>query len=276
MVGVSYIEYENLEEPKASQMDPTALLSLAASEDWKHHYDCLNLLRALNRFNRDYFLSEPVQALSSFVRDQVDSLRSNLGKCALMLVKEVFQAGAESAEADSRLAPFVRQVLPTVILKTVFEKNFIATEAKKACEQCVVGGAQALPDTVEAFVEGCKQVKNLALAEQAASGLSVLLKHMPAEFFSVPSESLKNLLSQAISEVEGKRAKLKKAALANLNTVRTKTGGSLEQILVETAGIAPDRAQGIVAQVDESLKDGAKKGAADKSRDFRSFLKQQK
>jgi len=94
MVGVSYIEYENLEEPKASEIDPAALLSLAASEDWKHHYDCLNLLRALNRFNRDYFLSEPVQY--SFVRDQVDSLRSNLGKCALMLVKEVFQAG----EAD--------------------------------------------------------------------------------------------------------------------------------------------------------------------------------
>lgn len=166
----------------------------------------------------------------------------------------------------------MRQVLPTVILKTVFEKHFIAAEAKKACEQCVLGGA--LPETVEAFVEQSKQVKNLALAEQAAAGLSELLKNMPAPYFSAPSESLKNLVSQAISEVEGKRAKLKKAALANLNTMRTKTGGSLEQILVENAGIAAERAQGIVAQVDESLKDGAKK--VDKSRDFRSFLKQQK
>lgn len=276
MVGVSYIEYENLEEPTASQMDPAALLSLAGSEDWKHHYECLNILRALNRYKRDYFLSEPVQALTTFMREQVDSLRSNLGKCALMLVKEVFQAGTGSAEADSRLASFVRQVLPTVILKTVFEKHFIAIEAKKACEQCVLGGAQALPETVEAFVEGCKQVKNLALAEQAAAGLSELVKHMQASFFSAPSESLKNLVTQAISEVEGKRAKLKKAALANLHVVRTKTGGSLEQILVETAGIAAERAQGIVAQVDESLKDGVKKGATDKSRDFRSFLKQQK
>jgi hypothetical protein len=44
--------------------------------------------------------------------------------------------------------------------------------------------------------------------------------------------------------------------------------------LIEIAGLAEDRALNIVSQVDESLKESVKK--VDKSRDFRSFLKQQK
>jgi hypothetical protein len=50
-------------------------------------------------------------------------------------------------------------------VKTVFEKNFIAIEAKKACEQCGKGGGNALPEAIDALVEGCKQIKNLSLAE---------------------------------------------------------------------------------------------------------------
>jgi hypothetical protein len=60
LVGVSYIDYDMLEEPSAAQADPAALLSLASSEDWKHHYECLNLLRAINKHKRDFFLSQEV------------------------------------------------------------------------------------------------------------------------------------------------------------------------------------------------------------------------
>lgn len=61
-------------------------------------------------------------------------MRSNLSKCALMLVKEVFLVGVQSEGPDSRLSGFVKLVLPTALVKTVFEKHFIALEARKALD----------------------------------------------------------------------------------------------------------------------------------------------
>ncbi len=90
-VGVSYIEFSDLKDPGV--VDSATLTSLAISEDWKHHYECLNLLRALNKYHRDYLLSEEVLCGKlgvQFVKEQIDNLRSNLSKCALMLIKEVF------------------------------------------------------------------------------------------------------------------------------------------------------------------------------------------
>lgn len=136
LVAVSYIEYEHLEDP--GQFDGKELAALTASEDWKQQYDCLNLIRALNKHHRDYLLGGAEESLLSlvvakFAREQIDNLRSNLAKCALMLVKEVFADGVKEGP-DSRLRVFIRAVLPLTLLKTIFEKNFIALEAKKACE----------------------------------------------------------------------------------------------------------------------------------------------
>ena len=76
-------------------------------------------------------------------------------------MKEVLADGVSSASPDGRLAPFLAAVAPTVILKTVFEKHFIAIEARKACEQLAKGGAHALPEAIDALVEGARQVKYL-------------------------------------------------------------------------------------------------------------------
>ena len=76
--------------------------------------------------------------------------------------------GAEVSQPDPRMSHFSNIVLPVTLLKTVYEKQFIATEAKKALEFCAKGGAQALPETIDALVNGFKELKNLPLAEQSA------------------------------------------------------------------------------------------------------------
>ena len=102
--------------------------------------------------------SEYSRLIAQFVKDGVDNLRSNLTKCALMLVKELFGSTGLHVyqEPDQRLRSILRIALPTVLLKTVFEKQFIAIEAKKACEACVSNKANALPEAVDVFVEGSK------------------------------------------------------------------------------------------------------------------------
>lgn len=77
----------------------------------------------------------------------------------------------------------MKLVLPAALLKTVFEKHFIASEARKALEQCAKGGANALPEAIDVLVEGCRHSKNLNLAEQASAALSELAKRMPESFF---------------------------------------------------------------------------------------------
>ena len=61
-----------------------------------------------------------LNSLSQFVRDQIDNLRSNLSKAALILVTELFKA-----KRDREIAPFVSLTLPSILIKTVYEKNFI-------------------------------------------------------------------------------------------------------------------------------------------------------
>jgi hypothetical protein len=76
-------------------------VGLAGEEDWKAHYECLNLIRGLNKYHREYILGGPeeeqsssiLSALSLFISNQVNNLRSNVSKCALMLIKELFREG---------------------------------------------------------------------------------------------------------------------------------------------------------------------------------------
>lgn len=72
-----------------------------------------------------------------------------------------------------------------------------------------------------------------------------------------------------MAECEGKRAKLKKASLSLLQEIKMKNGGALERVLIDVAGLNPEKASTIAKQVEEG--DGKK--VVDKSKDFRSFLK---
>jgi hypothetical protein len=51
-----------------------------------------------------------------------------------------------------------------------------------------------------------------------------LVKKMPVEYFISKSDSLKDLVTQSIAEIEGKRAKLKKCSLAVLHEIKQKIG----------------------------------------------------
>jgi len=113
-----------------------------------------------------------------------------------------------------RMQQFIKLVLPIAFHKTVYEKQFIAKEARLALEQVTAKGhGLALPEAIDVLVEGLKESKNLPLTEQAALYLPELVKRMPLGYFSVTSESLKLLLQAAGSEALSKRQKVKKGAL---------------------------------------------------------------
>lgn len=103
-----------------------------------------------------------------------------------------------------------------------------------------------------------------------------LVKKMPREYFILPSDSLRNLLEAVGNEVLAKRMKLKKAGLAILTDFQshlTAASINLEQALQGMAYLPQDKTALICKEVEESAT-SKKPQAAEKSKDFRSFLKQ--
>ena len=75
---------------------------------------------------------------------------------------------------------FVKAVLPAVLVKTIYEKNFIVVEAKKimnnAVQNCLCD------ETIQTLVEGCKS-KNSVLAELSMDYLNNLIKNFDEQYF---------------------------------------------------------------------------------------------
>lgn len=190
-VGVSYVEFADLPESGFAPEDLTHLVQMATtggSEEWKQHYDCLNYIRAINKFHRQVLFT-PMndqsgktlfsQIIAPFCAQQVENLRSNVSKCALMLVKEIFIAASTVPEPEAHMQPFIEKVLPNTLHKTVYEKQFIAKEAREACEHMAKGGGNSHPVAIDCLVAGFKESKYLPLTEQAALFLPELVKKMP-------------------------------------------------------------------------------------------------
>lgn len=95
-----------------SLIQDTLSLSSAGDEEWRQHYDALDNLRSLNKFNAAA-LEAHLERFHGFIRIQIDNLRSNNAKNALCFFEELFrQGGLESRQA------LIRDVLPIVLLKT--------------------------------------------------------------------------------------------------------------------------------------------------------------
>jgi len=88
---------------------------------------------------------------SEFVKGQVDNLRSNLSKNALLFLKE-FSSHQRMSSYDT-IGPFVKVVFPQALIKTVYEKNFIVAEAKRTIELAVQN--LIMPEIIDVLVEGC-------------------------------------------------------------------------------------------------------------------------
>lgn len=113
------------------------------------------------------------------------------------------------------LGPFITRVFPVTLIKTIYEKNFIVTEAKQTMSSAVVNLSS--PELIEVLVEGC-HAKNLTLAEYSINYLLEAVRFMQ----HIPLQG--NLIRQLLVEADGKRMKMKKQAEAILIDIKHKIG----------------------------------------------------
>jgi hypothetical protein len=100
--------------------------TLSLSENWKDKFEAIEQLRILNKFHFDQFCSKLPEA-TPFIEESIDNLRSNISKNSLLLVSEIF-----AVPRIYDLGLLLEHVLRPTLLKTTFEKQFIAKEAAQA------------------------------------------------------------------------------------------------------------------------------------------------
>jgi hypothetical protein len=173
---------------------------------------------------------------------------------------------------------FMATVCPAVLIKTIYEKQFIVVEAKAAIQNSVAN--MPYTELVFVLVDGCKS-KNLTLAELSIGYLQALVKNLPAETVTqgVASDWMNSLLSQLHSDFEGKRMKIKKQAEEILRALNAVLGAERVAAALQSALLTPEGApaQDKIDKITKLIQEKEPaKGKTDQRKDFRSFLKSQK
>ena len=144
---VSYTPFAELEDFEAEHqfkaefdvfMSKTMKQMMADPEDWLAWFNAMNNLRIMSKYH-SAVLMENLEYFTPFVKISVDNLRSNISKNSLMFCNEFFtnKDSLQTQKYQESLINFLNLVLPSVFLRTVYDKVFIAKEAKNAVTNCL-------------------------------------------------------------------------------------------------------------------------------------------
>ena len=113
-------------------------------------------------------LMKYLNKLTDFIKNSVDNLRSGISKNALMLTTEISlneeALGIKSPKAqenNENILLYINTVLPIVLFKTVYDKVFIAREAKNTINNCLGDGKCLYREMLVVLIEdGCNNKYN--------------------------------------------------------------------------------------------------------------------
>lgn len=248
---------------------------------------------------------ENLEYFTPFLKVSVDNLRSNISKNSLMFCTEFFnnKESLQTEKYQESLINFLDTILPSVFLRCVYDKVFIAKEAKNAVSNCLKHCVipQALDITIK---DGChNKINNKKLQEEAhVSFLKTIVDG--ADFskkehqFLVDGNEKSQMLINTLYVGYESTPRIKKGTVEIFKVLDTKLKKgdeslpNMEKLLkltfkkdkVEEEKAAGDGAAGEppvdydetkVSSIMKIFKAPAAKAAGPK-KDFRSFLKQQK
>jgi hypothetical protein len=229
-----YLSFENLEDYYTTETNFDEIFNklyegTKAKHEWKVHFDILENLRILNKFKNQEFVKK-IPFFTPFLYQGVDSLRSNVSKNALLLIREIIQLTNDFTVLQELLL----KILPLTLEKAVSEKTFIKTEAKNALKELEKNGCC----DVSIYVLGEKSFdKNSQLCELAMQTLCEIVKNVKENLGAkLTKQGLKILFKTLAKNLEGKRASLKRMsedAIRNISGFISKNGALEDYLKLE-------------------------------------------
>jgi len=235
-----------------------------SNENWRVHFDAIESLRVLNK----YYSNETrihLSKLIPFLQRSLESLRSNLSKNTLMLIKEVFQYYRYSHTSDN----FLDEILPIILEKAVSEKGFLKNEAKAALKALEKTGCN---NNVVQVLCNKSFDKNGIISEVSFQSLTEIIQEAKENLTDkISQEYIGVLFSTIAKSIDGKRAVNKRMAknlCEQLKDIFSENGTDFELFLKEKLKIKESE----IKIISEALKKNSKCTKPD----FSCFIKTKK
>ena len=178
---------------------------IESEDNWRIHFAAVETLRVLNKYYpneiRKYFAD-----LVTFLQKSLESLRSNLSKNTLMLIREVFQSYKHSQALDS----FLNEILPIILEKSVSEHSFLKSEARAALKALEKTGCNNNVIQVH-----CSKSfdKNGVISELSFQSLTDIIQQAKENLTKdISHDILETLFHTVAQSLDGKRAVNKRVA----------------------------------------------------------------
>ena len=185
----------------------------------------------LNKFHIGFF-EEHVNKFNDFLVVQSANERSNNAKNALTFLAELLSNGnINIKQFEGNWDSLIEHVLPTVLSKTTFHKQFIVNLAKlvtsNASKRVMVSA------TCTVLMDTGARSKIVALCEFSLLALNNFVRSMNADFFNMGNSVAVNLIRGLGEIMESKKPKLIKCCAPVLKELTPKLQSvSLEEALV--------------------------------------------
>lgn len=173
----------------------------------------------MNKYHQQSVFLPALAVFRTFIANQVENLRSNNSKNALTLVFEIFSVGSEFKKVSEEYVDFAKLVIPGVLIRTLADKNFIASLAKRSITIMV----ETCPtwSVCQMFLESTAS-KSLVLAEFSLQTIGVLVRNADTNFFTNPTSDI--LILTMCDVIEGKKTRMVKSATPVLLEFKSQLG----------------------------------------------------
>jgi hypothetical protein len=220
--AVEYDTYESLSEfASGFNLDKFAKEIINILEDeseWYEQFKGINDLRRIQKFYTlkfHYLFRETYP----FILRLSASIRSNLSKLALILIKEFFKFQKFNLQEISML----KKTISSVLIQSAVMKAFIKEEALAGLEEIASNDSFCNLHIVSILIEEMTN-KNLQIAENAYATSEKILKNMTFEDFTSHDSNLPNVLIQIVNLYYLKKDHYSKKALRTYEQILIKLG----------------------------------------------------
>lgn len=187
-------------------------------------WDAVLSLRILNKFHYQV-LEGILDQFTTFIKGQIENLRSNNSRNALALFCEIFCNNAEKCvegrKDNDTWALFLDVNLAPVFAKTVADKKFLSLAAQKGV--LAVAEVSPVPQSSSVFIKNSNS-KNIALAELGVRCLEILIKAATPWLLLEPHHedqclAIVHCLTEVMNQKQMKKVKFAKPAMQHIQKV---------------------------------------------------------
>lgn len=187
-------------------------------------WDAVLSLRVLNKFHFHVF-ERIIDQFTSFLKGQIENLRSNNSRNALALFEEIFSQNAEQCPEGRKVSDtwsvFIDVVFASVFAKAAADKKFISLVAQKGV--LAVAEVSPISQTSAVLIRNSSS-KTIVLAELGVRSLEILVKAAMPQLLLEPHNEehclqIVHCLAEVMAQKQMKKVKYAKPALQHIQKV---------------------------------------------------------